>query len=117
MKANLKGAAIQSYIAVEPVMSGLAKRFNRILETRLYKYFDGIQRSRWLEILSKFGKAYNEQPQTYLKEVPLLTYVAFINRANMYEIQRKDFPAQATMSEFVVGDRRSSSSTKTKHIQ
>ena len=104
MKAYLEGAAIQNYIAVEPIKAGLAERFNRTLKTRLYKYFNANQRFRWLDILPKFVKAYNEQPHTSLKGMAPAD-VTFLNQANVYAIQRKDFPAKVDTPKFAVGDR------------
>lgn len=66
----LKKHKVELFSTNSPQKASLVERFNRTLKTRMWRYFTHKQTRKWIDVLPKFVKAYNNSKHKSIGMAP-----------------------------------------------
>ena len=99
----LKDKKVVQFFRHPPFKAAVCERFNRTLKTRLEKYFTHNGTSKWIDVLDKAVKAYNNSFHRTIKMSPAKASLPE-NKQTILEIQKKRMVNKKVVTKLQIGD-------------
>lgn len=99
----LKNNNVKQFFRHPPFKAAVCERFNRTIKTKLVKYFTHVGNSRWIDILPKVIKAYNNSFHRTIQTTPTKARMEE-NKEMILELQKQRIVKKRVKPKFKISD-------------